>query len=72
MYYLSYSADGVLPVEEEEGFTSAPMAPDPAGARAALPPARDPLANSSQLGGAISIDLLIFSLVFIGCSLLFH
>ena len=53
MYYLSYSADGdrafegdLLPAWER----AAPTSPDPSGTRAGVLPARDPLANSSQLG----------------------
>jgi ectoine hydroxylase-related dioxygenase (phytanoyl-CoA dioxygenase family) len=53
MYYLSYSADGDhvhTSVEPEPGAPTAPLSPEPDGARAEVLPTRDPLANSSQLG----------------------
>ena len=61
MYYLSYSADGYRPHERsdpEPGMPTAPLTPEPDGTRAAVLPARDPLANSSQLGaGKVNLQV---------------
>jgi hypothetical protein len=65
MYYLSYSADGDhshSSAEPEPGDPTAPLTPDPGGVRAAVLPARDPLANSSQLGaGKVNLQVSRFA-----------